>query len=204
VPPAIGVAILRHRMFDIDLIINRTIVYAIITAILGGLYVAVIELTQRMFVIYTGQRSDTAIVITAFVVATAFTPVQKWAERVVERRLGGRDQAEMLDAFSSSIEAVVRVIDPLLAARRRVEECVGVFEAAGGALYLDSYGHTEPSHTHGHVGGVSAIEVASVTLSQAGPPAAGSAPRQSALFRARQDGPAEVGRRSWSGAVCRC
>lgn len=160
VPLSIGVAILRHRLFDIDFIINRTIVYALLTAILGGLYVGGFDLIQRLFVAYTGQRSETAIVITAFVVAAAFTPVQKWSEKVVERRLGGRDPADRVEAFTSSIEAVVRVIDPHLAARRLVEECVGAFEAVGGTLYLDSYGHTRPFHTHGNVDGEVAVEVA--------------------------------------------
>ncbi|HEX7263230.1 MAG TPA: hypothetical protein VF383_03530 [Candidatus Dormibacteraeota bacterium] len=158
-PVAIGFAMYRSRLFDVDLVINRTLVYATITAILGGVYVAGIELTQRLFVFYTGQKSDTAIVITAFVVATVFTPVQKWAEAFVERRLGGRDPAGRLDAMSSNVESIIRVIDPHRIARWIVEESVRVFDADGGELYLDSHDVTRPFHVAGRLTGLPAIEV---------------------------------------------
>ena len=77
---SVGIAMLKHHLFDIDLIISRTLHYAVLTAILGGVYVAGTELGQRLVVAYTGQRSDVAIVFSVFVVAAAFTPAQKWAE----------------------------------------------------------------------------------------------------------------------------
>jgi hypothetical protein len=158
-PVAIGVAMHTSGLFDVDLIINRTLVYAILTAILGGLYVAGIELTQRLFVIYTGQKSDTAIVITAFIVATAFTPLQKWVEGVVESTLGGRDAATRLEELSASVEAVTRVIDPHQVARRLLDDAVAGFDAVGGALYLDHHDHANPFHARGHLDG-SVLEVA--------------------------------------------
>jgi hypothetical protein len=158
-PVAIGVAMHRSRLFDVDLIINRTLVYVTITAILGGVYVAGIEFTQRLFVVYTGQKSDTAIVITAFAVATVFTPVQKWVEGVVERRLGGRDAAARLEDLTASVEAVTRVIDPHLLARRLVDDAVAGFEAVGGALYLDTYDRQQPFHAKGHLESRFALEV---------------------------------------------
>ena len=158
-PIAIGIAILRYRLYDIELIINRTLVYATITAILGGVYVAGIELFQRLFVLYTGTKSDTAIVITAFVVATVFTPVQKWVEHVVEKRLGGRGPAEKLEVLTASVEAVTRVIDPHQVARRLVDDAVAAFEAVGGAIYLNGYDHSRPFHASGQVGADHALEV---------------------------------------------
>ena len=159
-PVAIGIAILRYRLYDIEVIINRTLVYATITAILGGVYVAGIDLTQRLFVLYIGTKSDASLVITAFVVATLFTPVQKWVEGVSERRLGGRGPAEKLEALTASVEAVTRVIDPHLVARRLVEDAVAAFDAVGGALYLDGYDHSRPFHTSGQIGAEHSIEVA--------------------------------------------
>jgi hypothetical protein len=159
-PIAIGIAILRYHLYDIDLIINRTLVYAILTAILGGVYVAGIEFTQRLFVFYTGQRSDTAIVIMVFAVATLFTPVQKWAEGAVERRLGGRSPAERLEMLASSVEEIIRVIDPHRIARWLVDESVRSFEADGGELYLEAHHSTEPFHVAGHITGRPALEVA--------------------------------------------
>ncbi|HET9782821.1 MAG TPA: hypothetical protein VFR33_13700, partial [Candidatus Dormibacteraeota bacterium] len=138
-PVAIGVAVLRHQLFDIDLIVNRTLVYVLLTAILGGLYIGVIELVQRLFVLYTGETSDTAIVITAFIVAAAFTPIQKWVDGTLERRFGGRDAAARVDRISSSMQSVVRVIDPHRVAHWLVDELVRAFEAEGGVLYLRAH-----------------------------------------------------------------
>src|SRR6184192_634655 len=73
-PVAVGVAILRYRLYDIDLIINRTLVYVLLTAILAGVYTAVVALFQRTFVAISGQGSDLAIVMTLFVLATVFSP----------------------------------------------------------------------------------------------------------------------------------
>lgn len=160
IPAAIGVAVLRHQLFDIDLIVNRTLVYVLLTAILGGLYIGVIELVQRLFVLYTGETSDMAIVITAFIVAGAFTPIQKWIDHVVEKRFGGRDVAARVNSISSSMQTVVRVIDPHRVAHWLVDELVAAFEADGGVLYLHAHDGSKPFHTSGRLRGKAAIEVA--------------------------------------------
>lgn len=151
VPVAIGVAILRHRLFDIDLIINRTLVYVIVTGALGGLYIGVIELMQQLSILFTGQRSETAIVLTAFVVAGAFTPIQKSAESMVERRFRRGDVAARLLSVSASAESVVRVIEPHRFAQWLVDESVMAFEAEGGKLYLYPYHRSNPFHSRGTI-----------------------------------------------------
>ena len=87
VPAAVGIAILRNRLYDIDLIINRTVVYVLLTAVLAGVYTASVALFQRMFVAMTGQSSDIAIVMTLFVLATVFTPVKNLLQERVDRRI---------------------------------------------------------------------------------------------------------------------
>ena len=87
VPAAVGIAILRNRLYDIDLIINRTVVYVLLTAVLAGVYTASVALFQRMFVAMTGQGSDIAIVMTLFVLATVFTPVKNTLQETVDRRI---------------------------------------------------------------------------------------------------------------------
>jgi hypothetical protein len=159
VPLAIGVAILRHRLFDIDLIISRTLVYVVVTGILGGLYIGVIELMQQVSILYTGQRSETAIVLTAFVVAGAFTPVQKWIDGVIERRFRRGDAAGRLLSVSASAESVMRVIEPHRFAQWLLDESVGAFEAEGGVLYLYRYHQTRPFHSRGRVPGDSSLEI---------------------------------------------
>jgi hypothetical protein len=85
-PVAAAFAISRYRLFDVDVLIGRTLVYLPLTAILGGLYTAGITLFQRLFVAVTGGSSDVAIVLAILVVATAFTPVRKALESVVDRK----------------------------------------------------------------------------------------------------------------------
>src|SRR5207237_8555712 len=85
-PVAVGVAILRYRLYDIDLIINRTLVYVLLTAVLAGVYTAVVALFQRMFVALSGQGSDLAIVMTLFVLSTVFTPLNNTLPHRTRRR----------------------------------------------------------------------------------------------------------------------
>jgi hypothetical protein len=85
-PIAAAVAVLRHHLYDIDLIINRALVYIPLTAILGGMYTAGVVFSQRIFVAITNERSDAAIVITTLVVASMFTHIKNFLQGVVDRR----------------------------------------------------------------------------------------------------------------------
>jgi hypothetical protein len=85
-PIAAAVAILRHRLYDIDLILNRALVYIPLTGILGGLYAAGVALFQRAFVAITGDKSDGAVVITTLVLAGMFTPIKNWLQSFVDKR----------------------------------------------------------------------------------------------------------------------
>jgi hypothetical protein len=109
VPIAIGVAILRYRLYEIDVIINMTLVWVPLTGILGGLYAGLVALLQRVFVNVTGDRSDAAIIITTLVLAGSFTPIRRVLDTIVDRRFrspatahsgqaaGGPDQLSFLD-----------------------------------------------------------------------------------------------------------
>jgi hypothetical protein len=87
VPAAVGIAILRYRLYEIDLIINRTVVYVLLTAVLAGFYTGAVALFQRLFVAVSGQNSDLAIVMTLFVLATVFTPIKNTLQSAVDRRI---------------------------------------------------------------------------------------------------------------------
>jgi hypothetical protein len=86
VPIAIGIAILRYRLYEIDRIINRSLVYIPLVAIIGGMATAMIPLSQRMFMAVTGNESDAAVVLTTLFVASFITPVRKRLEVAVEGR----------------------------------------------------------------------------------------------------------------------
>ena len=129
IPIAAGIAILRHRLLDIDLIINRTLAWAILTACLGGLYAASVALFQRIFVAVTGNTSDAVIVITTLLLAGLFTPMRKALEAVVDRRFrytpaAATASAQPTAAVTPEIEEFVeqvseRVVRRVLAERRR-------------------------------------------------------------------------------------
>jgi hypothetical protein len=122
-PIAMGVAILRYRLYQIDLIINRTLVYAPLTALLVVLYFVVIVLLQSLFVVLIGEQSALAVVASTLVIAALFNPFRRRIQSVVDRRfyrrkydatktLQGlsaklRDETD-LDALSDDLVGVVR------------------------------------------------------------------------------------------------
>lgn len=110
---AIGIAILRYRLYEIDVIINRTIVYGALSAILAGVYTASITLSQRVFVAVTGERSDAAIVLTTLIVASTFTPLKLRLQAVVDRRAKpmpalDAQMAAMLEAAEDRLREIAR------------------------------------------------------------------------------------------------
>lgn len=86
VPISVGIAVTRYRLYEIDRLINRTLVYVPLTALVAGLYAGIVALLQRVFQSVTGDRSDAAIVISTLILASVFTPLRKWLEGVVDRR----------------------------------------------------------------------------------------------------------------------
>jgi hypothetical protein len=157
VPAAFGVAMLRHRLYDIDLIIDRALVYGGLTAVLAGLYTLVIALSQRLFVIYTGQRSDAAVLVTAFVVATAFTPVKGGLESIAMRRIARRDPVVALRRRVAAIESVLTVVDTRRLAQQVVDEAVALFGAEGAQLYVGAGSHDRLFQARGHIDGPEAV-----------------------------------------------
>ncbi len=138
VPVAVGIAILRYHLYDIDFIINRAIVYVSLTAVLAGLYAGSMALMQRAFTAMTGQRSDAAIVISVFLLATLFTPVRNELQALVDRQFkGSRDLERLMAALERDVASFIGVVNPNRLAERLLGDAREGTRAPGGALYLD-------------------------------------------------------------------
>jgi hypothetical protein len=131
-PIAIGIAITRYHLFDIDRLINRTLVYGSLTAILAGVFTAAIGLAQRVFIAVTGEKSDAAIVLTTLFVATLYAPLRKRLEAVVDRRF--RYDERRFGAYRDEVKRILTVLQPSRAAERLVIEAVRELAATGGVV----------------------------------------------------------------------
>jgi hypothetical protein len=104
-PAAIGIAILKYRLYDIDLVINRTLVYGPLTVTLVALYFGVIVVLQRFFVLLTGQQSTLAVVASTLLIAALFNPLRRPIQSFIDRHFYRRkyDARKVLDAFSAKL-----------------------------------------------------------------------------------------------------
>ena len=105
VPLSIGVAMVRSRLFDVDVLINRTLVYGLLTAMMVSLYFAVILVLQRLLIILTGQTSTLAVVGSTLLIAALFNPLRRRIQSFIDRRFYRKkyDARKTLETFSATL-----------------------------------------------------------------------------------------------------
>jgi hypothetical protein len=112
---AIGVAVLRYRLYDIDLVINRTLVYGTLTGTLVALYFGGIVVSQRIFIAVMGERSSLAVVASTLVIAALFQPLRARIQSLIDRRFyrSKYDARKTLEGFSAKLrdETDLRVLN---------------------------------------------------------------------------------------------
>jgi len=112
IPIAVGIAILKYRLYDINIIINRTIVYGLLTVTLVALYFGGIVVLQRLFVVLAGQRSTLAVVASTLLIAALFTPLRRRIQAFIDRRFyrSKNDAGKTLEAFTAKLRAETDLI----------------------------------------------------------------------------------------------
>jgi hypothetical protein len=102
VPIAVGFAVLKYRLYDIDLLINRTLVYGSLSATLVVLYFGGIVVLQGVFVALTGEKSTLAVVASTLLIAALFNPLRRGIQGFIDRRFyrNKYDARKTLDVFS--------------------------------------------------------------------------------------------------------
>jgi hypothetical protein len=138
-PASIGIAILRYRLYDIDYLINRTLVYAAVTGVLAGVYSACVSLFGLLSQEFVGESSNAEIVLTALVLTAVFTPVKDALKALADRYIGG-DRQSQLEAYSERLRGLIEVLDPTENCRQVAERAVRDLNATGAAIYMDAAG----------------------------------------------------------------
>ncbi len=110
-PISFVIAILRYRLWDIDVIINRTLVYGALTGTLAVLYLAGVALLTNLFRLLTGQGDQLAIVATTLGIAAVFNPLRNRIQHVIDRRFYRRryDASRALAGFSGTVRDEVEL-----------------------------------------------------------------------------------------------
>jgi hypothetical protein len=141
-PLSIGVGILRYRLYDIDVVVNKTLVYVVLTAILAALYLGSIVLLQR--VLPVAEDSDLAVAASTLAVAGLFQPIRAHVQAFIDRRFYRKkyDTAETLRDFSARLRDQV----DLDALGRELVTVVGTtMQPAHASLWLRTRDHRSPA-----------------------------------------------------------
>jgi hypothetical protein len=109
IPASVGLAMLRYRLYDVDVVVRRTLVYAMLVAALAVVYLAGIAVFGITFRAATGLSSSFAVTLSTLAVALAFQPLRRRIQAVVDRRFyrARYDAARTLDAFSARMRGEI-------------------------------------------------------------------------------------------------
>lgn len=159
VPITVSFSISRYRLWNIDLIINRTLVYVALTGILAGVYTASITFFQKMLMA-ANITSDMAIVFATLILASTFTPIKNYLQVAVDNRFKeAHDPISELQSFNKQVQSVLQVLDAHQITRRLLDEATFALGAQGGAVYMGHDGDLHMVHSSENWNGITEISV---------------------------------------------
>lgn len=167
-PVSLAVSMLKYRLYDIDLIINRTLVYGPLTAIVAATYIASIQIFRLVFEAASGESSDAAIILTTLVAAAAFWIVRMRLTALVDRHFKNpHEPSKEMKAFCDRVLALADMVDPGALNVGRISAqllrtSVSAYGAQGGAIQLHAGIEGAGTHEEGDWDGNAVV---SLTLS---------------------------------------
>lgn len=135
VPVTLAISILRFQLWDVDFLINQTLVYVALTTLVGAFYIGNVILLQAIFRAFTGETSDFAIVISTLVLAALFQPFRKRLQSFIDR-LFFREKIDFRQAFTDFSLEIRTIIDLPELLNVLLERVTELLHIQHGAVYL--------------------------------------------------------------------
>jgi hypothetical protein len=137
-PITFALALLRYRLWNVDTVINRTLVYVPLTSILTVIYTTSMSLSQRLFTTATGEQSQAVAIFTTIILTTTFSPIKNALQSYVDKNFKeAPGNLKELKELNKHVTTVVEALDVKSLAQRMVESVVVAHNARGAALYME-------------------------------------------------------------------
>jgi GAF domain-containing protein len=135
IPITVSMSVLRVRLWELDPLIHRTVIYTVATVALGVFFVAEIAVFQAIFVAVIGQKSDVAIVASTLIIAALFQPTRKMARQMIDRRFY-REKIDFEKAFTELSREIRTIIDLSHLSRYILEQVSTLLHVSYSAVFL--------------------------------------------------------------------
>lgn len=146
-PISLLYSVVRYDLWDIDVIVNRSLVYLPLTSILAVIYATSLALTQKFFVATTGQESELAMVSTTLLLTIVFTPIRNEVQRFMDAHFKeAPDPLRRLETFDQQVSQIAQIMDIQRVSAKLLDEAIQAFDALGGAIFLIETGEPRLAH----------------------------------------------------------